>query len=278
MTVPKLKHRDIESVERARRDSSNSSSSSDGSPPRVPDELPAPLLPLRTPSPTRGLFDLAVHNILLDPSNMGGKKNRDSSSPCSDDVCHRFFIWKLRLLHTAMAVVLAYVGLQQTERHDAAVWMALFLIPAILTMLSTIKIQLVDGVCVRSLVSVYLGSALCLFFWLLTSLLVAVVQQSETHYPSYNPLDYQQGREALAVAVCVGWQKFHLVTTKEQIKVTRFNKSYRPSSDEGVSARAMIRKIIPLLLLPGSLAAFCYIDSVNEPIVTTAHAIRKAVM
>ncbi|KAF2367673.1 TMEM220 protein [Trinorchestia longiramus] len=257
------RHLDLEQLERARRGSVDS-----GEFDSQENFFEDYWLPV---SAEQDSFPGTPEKILISSiKHMGHSKSMDRY-----DACNKFLEWKIRFLHIIMAGVLAYVGVQQIERHDAAVWIPLFLVPAGITLLSTIDVRYLEGVCMKSVVSVYLGSAICLMIWLATSLLVTMTQK--TTISSYSPLDYQQGREMMAVTVCIAWQKFHLFTIKEQAKANNLRKSYgRPSAAS--APREVLKRVVPLVLLPGALAAFCYIESIKPMLISTSSALQKIIM
>ena len=49
-------------------------------------------------------------------------KGKNASQNRPEEMCHKFFIWKIRFLHAMMGCLLTYIGLQHADRHDAAVW------------------------------------------------------------------------------------------------------------------------------------------------------------
>ncbi|XP_018011393.1 uncharacterized protein LOC108668661 [Hyalella azteca] len=237
---------DIEKVERAQKDSTASSDSDIIKERFLVEDLS--FVNQAEPSFSNTPEEIKIIGKEMDYSPLS-QNRQEGNEICSEEVCNKFFIWKLRFLHTIMAAVLVFVGMQQIERPDAAVWIPLFTVPAVITLLSTLKVTFIDGVCMRSLVSVYLGSAICLLIFLATSLLVVMAKQ--TYDVTYNPLNFQEGREMMAVAVCVGWQKFHLFTVKEQARVTRNQKGHqRPAT---VSAQAMLKRLLTLIIIPGAL-------------------------
>lgn len=105
---------DIERLERAHRDSLANSDREALLQGNLLDELELLFEGIVNP-------DLALEEILTPPPKMADTKDQKHDS-CSEDSCQKFFQLKLKFLHAVMAFVLAYVGIQQAVRPDAAVW------------------------------------------------------------------------------------------------------------------------------------------------------------
>ncbi|KAK3879560.1 hypothetical protein Pcinc_015894 [Petrolisthes cinctipes] len=144
----------------------------------------------------------------------------------------------LRVVNLLVALLLAFIASNQTDRPDAFIWVLLFTVPAVLTFILAVRPRTIDRVelravsslCVdrvelRAVSSLCVGCCLALLIFLGVSLLRAKSKEStlvmlndQQHFSSSNPLNYKQTWEMVAVVMVIAWLKFLAMTTSDSLR------------------------------------------------------------
>ncbi|KAK3879559.1 hypothetical protein Pcinc_015894 [Petrolisthes cinctipes] len=131
----------------------------------------------------------------------------------------------LRVVNLLVALLLAFIASNQTDRPDAFIWVLLFTVPAVLTFILAVRPRTIDRVELRAVSSLCVGCCLALLIFLGVSLLRAKSKEStlvmlndQQHFSSSNPLNYKQTWEMVAVVMVIAWLKFLAMTTSDSLR------------------------------------------------------------
>ncbi|KAK7027502.1 hypothetical protein SK128_000194 [Halocaridina rubra] len=95
---------------------------------------------------------------------------------------------------------------------------------------------------------------------------IVILDYKEKSLASYNPLDYREGWEIVAVAMVVAWMKFLSSTTKENLMEAGI-------SSAEVSPQWMLQALAAVVVIALGLASFCYIEGVNAAAKSVYHTL-----
>ncbi|XP_069159154.1 uncharacterized protein [Procambarus clarkii] len=177
-------------------------------------------------------------------------------------------LWNLlgRFINLVVACIMLLTAYLQVGRPDAFIWVSTFLVPAILTVILTVRQRAVESVVVRAVTSVAVGCYLTFLIYLIIRLIRTMVknnsnfvmtsdntESSSSRYPS--PFDYHEAWECLAVIMVVAWIKFLTITSKENLRESG-------ASYQEVSPIAMLRSLGVVLAVLAFVLASCYLHGI----------------
>ncbi|XP_069999473.1 uncharacterized protein [Penaeus vannamei] len=177
----------------------------------------------------------------------------------------RMSLWvKLtRVINLFLGLVLAFTAYLQVVRVHAIIWVPVFLVPAVVTLITAAKPQAAERLEVKAVVSLHIGCCLSLLVYVGTRLvhnmahektIFLMFESTPGERNSYNPLHYREGWECLAVVMVVGWLKFLTMTTREHLR------------ESGVTAvemspDRMLRTVFLMMAVAGVLMGFWHADN-----------------
>ncbi|XP_068212040.1 uncharacterized protein [Palaemon carinicauda] len=177
-----------------------------------------------------------------------------------------FWIRMNQFLNFLLALLLAMTAYLQLHRADAVIWVTIFLVPAAITFLTSVKLHLGALPEVKVVASVHVASCLCLLMYLGIRLVhgmshhhasIVMFDGSDVTENSYNPFDYKEGWEITAVILVVAWMKYLSSTSREYMRESGILVAE-------VSPVWMLKAMTVVLVVPLGLASFCYIEGVNN--------------
>ncbi|XP_064091372.1 transmembrane protein 220-like [Macrobrachium nipponense] len=181
-------------------------------------------------------------------------------------------------LNFLLALLLGITAYLQVRRADAVIWVVVFLVPAVITFLTSIKIHLSALPEVKVVSSVHIACCLCLLVYLGIRLIHGMANQFSTIIMfdgndviqnSYNPLDYQEGWEIIALILVVAWMKYLASTSREHMRES----GMKPVE---ISPLWMLKAMGVVVVVPLGLASFCYIEGVNSTAKALYGSLRSA--
>ncbi|XP_066970024.1 uncharacterized protein [Macrobrachium rosenbergii] len=189
-----------------------------------------------------------------------------------------FWMRMNQALNFILAILLGTTAYLQVQRADAVIWVVIFLVPATITFLTAIKLQMGALPEVKVVSSVHIACCLCLLVYLGIRLIHGMANQYSTIIMfdgndvvqnSYNPLDYQEGWEIIAIILVVAWMKYLASTSREQMRES----GIKPAE---VSPQWMLKAMGVVVVVPLGLASFCYIEGVNSSVKALYGGLRSA--
>ncbi|XP_042891078.1 uncharacterized protein LOC122265734 [Penaeus japonicus] len=169
-----------------------------------------------------------------------------------------------RLINLFLGLILGFTAYLQIVRVHAVIWVPVFLVPAVITLIAVFKLQAAERMEVKAVVSLHIGCCLCLMVYVGMQLvqnmshektIFLMFENAPGEKNFYNPLNYREGWELLSVFMVVGWLKFLTMTTREHLR------------DSGVSAvemapDRMLKTVFLMMAVVGVLMSFWHVDSI----------------